>query len=103
MKTDQEIAEWAFGKTIRGVSTGHTQVQGQVPRPYIELTTDNDSIRVSPNVFTSYFEMGLGEQMSICHLKDEQMRKAKIAAENAVIEKQERKQLKHLQEKYSGT
>jgi len=98
--TDRETAEWAFGKKIRGVSTGYTQVQGQVPKAYIELTTDKDSIRIPPATFTEYFEMGLGEFQTVCRLKDEQLRKAKIRAENTVIETVERRELNRLQEKY---
>ena len=97
-----QTIEWAFGKNIRGVSTGYTQVQGQVPRPYIELTTDTDSIRVSPDTFTDLFEMGLGELQTICRLKDEEMLKAKQTAERAQLETAERAQLKRLQEKYNA-
>ena len=101
LKTERSIIDWAFKNKVVGITSGFTQVGSNLPENYIELTGLTDSIRASHGDFTRLFELGLGTDLTVCRLINEQQMKAEQIQKDAEVEKVERKELARLSKKYA--
>ena len=99
---DKTIIKWAFENVIFGARTTFSQEEGMPPEYHVDLTGLEDSLRIGTKEFGRLFDVGLGPNMSICRLKDEEMLKAKMTAENAALEKVEFKEFQRLQKKFGS-